>query len=332
VRDGNGWTPSRVVTRDAGLAASPSDVPSVVPFGERGLAAQWTVKRNGSAQSRNLVVAVSSDDGVSWSRPVRPHRDDTDSEHGMATLLPAMAGPGFGICWLDGRAGALAEYGAGGTALYWAEWNGENFGPEVELDPRVCDCCKTSAASLPNGPIVAYRDRTDKELRDISVVRRDVAGWTAPQPVHLDGWSLTACPTNGPAIATLRERTAVAWFTGAGAQPSVWLALSSDGGKLLGAPMRLDEGSPVGRVDATMLADGSTAVSWLERKGQNAEVRVRRVTTEGVPKPSVVAATTSPARASGYPSIVSEGSKDVLVAWTDVGARGRVRATAVHLP
>jgi hypothetical protein len=332
VREGKGWTPPRVVTRDAGLAASPSDVPSVVPFGERGLAAQWTVKRNGSTQSRNLVVAVSSDDGASWSRPVRPHRDDTDSEHGMATLLPAMAGSGFGICWLDGRAGALAEYGAGGTALYWAEWNGEAFGTEVELDPRVCDCCKTSAASGPDGPIVAYRDRSDKELRDISVVRRDGTGWTAPQPVHLDGWSLTACPTNGPAIATLGERAAVAWFTGAGAQPSVWVALSSDGGKSLGAPMRLDEGSPVGRVDATMLADGSTAVSWLERKGQNAEVRVRRVTTEGVPMPSVVAATTSPARASGYPSVVSDGANGVLVAWTDVGARGRVRAKAIQLP
>ena len=332
VRQDNAWSSSRVVTKDKSLAASPSDVPAVVPFGERGLAAHWTIKRNGSAHARNLVVAVSRDDGVSWSRPVRPHRDDTESEHGMATLLPSMTDSGFGVCWLDGRAGALADYGEGGTALYWAEWNGEGFGPEVELDPRVCDCCKTSAALGPDGPIVVYRDRAEKELRDIALVRRDGAVWTPPRPVHLDGWSLTACPTNGPAVATLGQRLAVAWFTGAGALPSVWIALSSDGGKSLGAPMRLDEGSPVGRVEATMLADGSTAVSWVERKGRDAEVRVRRVSPDGVPMPSVVVAATSPSRASGYPSLVSEGSNGVLVAWTEVGTPGRIHVRATQLP
>jgi hypothetical protein len=150
--------------------------------------------------------------------------------------------------------------------------------------------------------------------------------------VHGDGWTVSACPTNGPAVVADGDRAAIAWFTGANGSPSVWVALSRDGGKSLGAPVRLDEGSPLGRVDAAMLPDGSTAVVWLERKGQDAEVRVRRVTPGGEPQPSVAIATTSPSRASGYPSLVAEGAKDVLVAWTETGSRRRVRATVATPP
>lgn len=332
LRDGHGWTAARSAIRDAALAADGADVPSVVPLGGGGLAAHWTVKRNGSANARDLMVAVSKDGGNSWTNAVRPHRDDTDTEHAMATLVPATAGDSFGICWLDGRAGALSDYGEGGTSLYWADWTGNGFGPDILLDARVCDCCKTSAATSPSGPVVAYRDRSDGERRDIAVIRREGAGWANPQPVHQDGWTLTACPTNGPAIATQGERTAVAWFTGANATPSVWTALSPDGGKTLGAPVRLDGGAPVGRVEAAMLADGSIAVVWYERHGADAEVRVRRVAPDGALSSPVVVAKTSPSRASGYPTIATEGGRDVLVGWTEPGSTGRVHASVVTLP
>ena len=331
-REGSRWGDAKTVVRDARLAADTADIPSVVPLCDGGLAAHWTLKRNGSTEARDLMVAVSRDGGASWSEAVRPHRDDTASEHGMATILPGDVGGAFGICWLDGRSGALSEYGEGGTSLYWADWSGDGFDPEVVLDARVCDCCKTSAARGPLGPIVAYRDRGEPERRDIAIVRRDGTTWSKPQPVHDDGWSLSACPTNGPSIATRGERAAIAWFTAAAATPSVWVALSADGGKTLGAPVRIDGGAPVGRVEATMLADGSTAVVWLERKGKDAEIRVRRVAADGGLTPHVVVGTTSPARASGYPSIAGEGTKDVLVVWTETGSASRVRAAVVSPP
>ncbi len=46
-----------------------------------------------------------------------------------------------------------------------------NKSGEWELDNRVCDCCQTSTAITANGPIVVYRDRSDEEIRDISIVR-----------------------------------------------------------------------------------------------------------------------------------------------------------------
>jgi hypothetical protein len=303
-----------------------------VPLGDGGLAAYWTAKRDGSEDARDLMVALSRDGGASWSGPTRPHRDASETEHGMATLLPASTGGGFGICWLDGRAGALSEYGEGATGLYWSDWSDGAFGPEVLLDTRVCDCCKTSVAPGPTGPIVAYRDRDAKDTRDISIVRRDAASWSSPRPVHGDGWTLSACPTNGPAIAIRGASTAVAWFTGANATPSVWTTVSPDGGTTLSAPVRIDGGAPIGRVEATMLTDGSTAVVWLERKGAHAEVRARRLAPDGTLTPPVVVGTTSSSRASGFPSIAATDARDVLVAWTETGASGRVRTSVVTLP
>jgi hypothetical protein len=331
-RNGDAWGAPKTAARDALLAADSADIPSVVPTGETGLAAHWTVKRNGSPHAKDLFVAVSQDGGTSWSAPVRPHRDDTESEHGMATLLSTGSGGAFGICWLDGRSGELSDYGKGGTSLYWADWAGDDFGPEVLLDDRVCDCCKTSAARGKDGALVAFRDRSETEKRDIAVVRRDGTTWSAPKPVRGDGWSLTACPTNGPSVAARGDHAAIAWFTGADATPSVWVALSADGGTTFGTGSRIDGGAPVGRVEATILADGSAAVVWLERKGKDAEVRVRRIGPEGTLNAPVTVATTSPARASGYPTIAAAGKRDVLVAWIETGSPGRVRAAAATLP
>jgi hypothetical protein len=330
-RSGGAWGPPKTATRDPLIAADSADIPSVVPIGDGGLAAHWTVKRNGSSHARDLFVAVSGDGGTTWSRPTRPHRDDTESEHGMATILPTGPQDAFGICWLDGRSGALSEYGEGGTSLYWADWTGEGFAPEVLLDERACDCCKTSAALGPKGPLVAYRDRSEAERRDLAVVRRDGAVWSAPAPVRGEGWSISACPTNGPSIVARGDRAAVAWFTAADATPSVWVAPSTDGGATFGTAVRIDGGSPVGRVEATMLADGSTAVVWLERSGKDAEIHVRRVGPDGRLGSPVFVAKTSTARASGYPTLAAAGDRDVLIAWIETGSPSRIRAATVTL-
>lgn len=331
VREGEGWSVPLTVVADARLASDSSDVPSVVPLGSGALAATWTVKRGTSKDARDVMLSVSGTKGRTWGSPKCPHRDRTDTEHGMATIVPLDDRGGFGILWLDGRAGATSAYGEGGTALYWADSNGLDISDERLLDDRVCDCCKTSAARGPAGPLIAYRDRSDTDVRDTSLVRREGATWSSPSPVHADGWTLTACPTNGPSIAAQGSRAVVTWFTGANGRPAVWAAFSADGGKSVGTPVRVDDGNPVGRVEATMLADGSTALAWLERRGDIAEVRARRLGPTGTPGEPIVVATTSPARASGYPAIVEDLDRRVLVAWTETGSRSRVHASLVSL-
>lgn len=49
--------------------------------------------------------------------------------------------------------------------------NSEKMFNDTLLDSRTCDYCQTSAAISKNDPVVVYRDRTDDEIRDISIVR-----------------------------------------------------------------------------------------------------------------------------------------------------------------
>jgi hypothetical protein len=331
-REGKGWSTPRTAAQDPRLAADGADASGVVPLAGGSLAAHWSLERDGSSYARDLAAAVSRDGGATWSTPSRPHRDGTATEHGMATLVPRADAGRFGLVWLDGRAGEQSTYGEGGTGLYWADWNGDGFDPEVVLDPRVCDCCKTAGAMSPSGPLVAYRDREADELRDTAIVREVNGAWSSPSPLHADGWRLTACPTNGPAVATRGARAVVTWFTGAGSSPSVSAVVSADGGATFAAPVRIDGGFPSGRVDATVLADGSAVVVWLEKHGDRGEVRARRIDAAGIPAEPILVAETSAARTSGYPRVAAVGAREAIVAWTDTAPPGRVRAAVVTLP
>ena len=90
---------------------------------------------------------------------------------------------------------------------------------DILLDNRSCDCCQTTAAITTNGPVVIYRDRSEEEIRDISIVRQVEGKWTAPKVIHSDNWQINGCPVNGPKVASLGNNLAVAWFTAAGDQP-----------------------------------------------------------------------------------------------------------------
>jgi hypothetical protein len=205
------------------------------------------------------------------------------------------------------------------------------LGREHPLDLRTCDCCQVAATVTPSGPVVAYRDRTETEIRDIAVVRQVDGGWTEPTVVHADGWHIEACPVNGPALASRGDTVAIAWFTGAQDTARVRVAFSVDGGKSFAAPVRVDGGTPAGRVGITLDVTGDAIVSWLERvPPENAEVRVRRVARSGAMGEPFTVSRTSAARASGFPRIARSG--DALVAaWTVPGDSARVMVGRLSL-
>ena len=61
---------------------------------------------------------------------------------------------------------------------------------EAQIDESICDCCSTDALRLDDGAtLVAYRDRTASEIRDISVARLEQSTWSAPRTVHADHFS-----------------------------------------------------------------------------------------------------------------------------------------------
>jgi hypothetical protein len=206
-----------------------------------------------------------------------------------------------------------------------------NISDEAQLDDRVCECCQTSAVMVGESVVVAYRDRSATEVRDISVVRRPPsANWSSPQLVHADNWQITACPVNGPAIAADSRRLAVAWFTEGGGTPHVNIAFSNDGGLTLGQKIQVDDGECLGRVDTVLLPDGSALVCWLAGTVQAGELKVRRIQPDGARGPVSTITKTDLSRSSGFPRMARlDGT--VFFAWTEFGKPSNVRVASADV-
>jgi hypothetical protein len=188
---------------------------------------------------------------------------------------------------------------------------------DTALDTRVCECCQTSAAMTAEEPVVVYRDRSEaeKEIRDISIVQLKGDRWSAPRPVFQDGWQLNGCPVNGPAVAAVGRRVAVAWFTGADKTSRVKVAFSNDAGETFGQPVAVDDGNPAGGVDVLLLNDGGAMVCWLEKLPDGGAVRVRRVKPDGQLDEAITVAPSGTARSNGFPQMARAGDA-LIFAWT----------------
>jgi hypothetical protein len=205
-----------------------------------------------------------------------------------------------------------------------------SIGPDSRLDARVCECCPTAAVGTTAGALVAYRDRTDDELRDIAVLRFDGNTWVGPTYVHADRWRINACPVNGPALAAAGDRVALAWFTAEGETPRALLAFSDDGGRSFGAPIRVDDEQALGRVDVAMLPDGRAVVLWLEYLAQGSELRARIIAPDGQRSGYFTLAASSAGRQSGYARVVRSGD-DLVFAWTTTRPAPQVTAAVMTL-
>src|SRR4029450_8817957 len=104
--------------------------------------------------------------------------------------------------------------------------------------------------------IVAFRDRSQDETRDIYVSRLADGRWTKPEPVHRDNWQINACPVNGPAISASGRDVAIAWFTVAEDQGRVFVAFSADAGRTFAPPARVAQVSALGRGGGGVLPGG----------------------------------------------------------------------------
>jgi hypothetical protein len=333
--NGGGWSPPLTVAEGTDWFVNWADFPSVVSLPDGTLFAHWLAKSGASPYAYDVRITSSRDGGKSWSAPVIPHRDGTQAEHGFVSLLSGPPGE-IGIVWLDGRkkpAVAHADDGATPEAMSLMHTTLDRegrLGPETVLDDRVCDCCQTDAVTAKGTTVVVYRDRSEKEVRDISVVRFTDGRWRPPQPLARDGWEINGCPVNGPAIAAAGSDVSVVWFTAAGGTPRVKVAFSADAGASFGSPVVVDDGRPLGRVDVVALKDGAALVTWLEQTEKGTVMRARRMAPDRPPGEALTVADSSAARSSGFPRIVRSGS-EVTIAWRDAAEPSRVRTASIAI-
>jgi len=331
-RKTDGWDLRADIAAGNDLLANSADVPSVFVAKDGRFVAHWLQKGGGSTAGYGIRLRSSDDGGRSWTAPLVPHRDASPTEHGFVSFFD-LAGGEIGMVWLDGRAtGGGHGGGSGATMLRFTTLSRRaGLGPDVVVDDRVCDCCPTSAARTDRGVIVAYRDRSGKEIRDISTARFENGTWTGGGAVHADGWQIAACPVNGPAIAAHGTFVALAWFTAAGNVGRVLAAFSKDGGITFGDPVRVDDGETAGRVDVEILSDGSAIVVWIESRKGGADLRARRVFADGRRGPSTTIAPVDAGRSSGVPRVV-RSKNELVFAWRSPGPSPRVSVAVASIP
>jgi hypothetical protein len=330
------WSPPRTIAEGAGWFVNWADFPALAALPDGTLFAHWLAKTGPATYAYAVQVARSRDGGKTWSSAVVPHRDGTPTEHGFVSMTP-WSDQAMGIVWLDGRKTAGAAHAAHGEpgaemALVHTTLDGDGrLSAETVVDGRVCDCCQTDAARAGDAVVVVYRDRSAKEVRDISVVRFADGRWSPPHTIAADGWEINGCPVNGPAVAADGAKVAVAWFTAAGDKPMVKLAFSADSGASFGSPIVVDEGRPLGRVDVILLDGEATLVSWLEQ-GENgaAALRIRRIASDGSVGAAATVAESTGARSSGFPRMARSGAK-VILAWRDASDPPKVRTGILDL-
>jgi len=325
--EGQAWGAARTIVTGDDWFVNWADFPSLGATTDGTLAAHWLQRSGSSKYAYDVKLVLSRDGGESWSEPFSPYDDGTQTEHGFVSIVP-LSGDRFEILWLDGRETALDAkgfpLGTGVMTLRSATLDADGGVGETRLiDERVCDCCSTDAVLASESVLAMFRDRTVEDIRDISTARLEPGGWTASRPLHDDGWKISACPVNGPALAVSGEHVAAAWFTAPRQEGTVNVAFSTDGGDTFGEPLRV-AGTRVGRVDVVLLDDGTAVVSWLERGA----IRLLWVDESGPRSEPLVAAEADESRAGGFPRMARLGDV-IFLAWTEPGDVSRVRTATV---
>lgn len=320
-----GWGAAQVISRGRNWFVNWADFP-VLSVDSSGMVAHWLQMSARGTYDYDIRARFYAQDKAAWTEARTIHTDGISAEHGFVSMLPLNDGTTL-ISWLDGREIVHSEpSGAMTLRAGIFDKSGANVS-EWELDHRVCDCCQTSSAMTERGPIIVYRDRSQQEVRDIYTTRLVDGAWTLPQAIYNDNWQISGCPVNGPSVAAMNKRVAVAWFSARDDVPKIQLVLSTDSGLSFSEPIIVESPNTNGRVDTTILDSGNIIVSWMDTAGE-AKIMLSRYDINGELLSTTEVAGSSPSRRSGFPIIEAVGNS-VYVTWTDIDATPQVKVARI---
>jgi len=308
------WSEARVVSEGEDYFANWADLPGVIREPSGALLAHWLEKTAEDTFAYSIFLARSTDDGATWKPLGKLNDDSTDTEHGFVSIVDE--GDSVRAYWLDGR--RMAD---GGPMTVRSALIGDRIGSSELLDDRVCECCPTDAVETADGSLVAFRNRSQDETREIHSVRRAGGSWSESAAVTADRWKIPGCPVNGPAIGVADGRLAMAWYTGAEDAPRVAVGFSAvlegdfEGG--LETVAVVDAEAPLGRVGLVLDDSGEAIASWFAVDGSEAELRLRRVAASGSMGEALPLGRTHAGRSSGVPQLERLGDS-LVAAWVEV--------------
>ncbi len=342
-RDGREQRRARIAA-GAGWFVNWADFPALVVL-DNGDWVTWWLERHGSSPGAyDLKVVRSTDRGGHWSAPVTPHDDGTATQHGFVSAVP-LGGDRVLLAWLDGRRAAASTPASGGGEHGHDDENGPmslrsavlaragEAREQREIDDSTCSCCPTDMVRWGGGTLLAYRDRSIDEIRDIALVTRSRSGaWSAPRILSDDGWRIEACPVSGPALAVNLQRVLAAWATAPKGVTEIRYALRDAGSA--GATRVLDAGPAQGRVDAQPWAAQGFLVTWIGAGAGEPGIQLAAIDARGEVLWRQLVYPTSAGRVAGFPRLAILGDR-ALLAWPAAGAdrsSGSIALRLLRLP
>ena len=310
------WTKPQTIATGSDWFVNWADFPTHAINGNL-ILTSYLKKSASGTYNYDVVLSLQKLSGEKIKEDFILHSDGVKSEHGFVSIIPN-DNNGFYVTWLDGRNTVekkldghhkpmtirFAEITAGGGVIN-----------ESELDSATCDCCQTSIAAHKNGPIVVYRDRDKKEVRDIYITRQINGAWQAPSPVHKDGWIINGCPVNGPKVAVNSNNLAVSWFTVSNENPIVNLSFSKSNGDSFGTPIKINDHDAIGRVDVAFLNEQEVIVSYMEGDDVGTYLRIKKVSINGKVSEPITISKIDGGRNTGVPQLEIFNS-EIFIVWT----------------
>ena len=274
-------------------------------------------KSDSGTYTYDVILSLQKLSGEKVKEDFLLHIDGVKAEHGFVSIIPNH-NQGFFITWLDGRNTVdkdLDGYHKPMTIRFAEITNKGDIIDESELDSATCDCCQTSIAVTNKGPVVVYRDRSDKEVRDIYITRKINGIWGVPTPIHNDGWEINGCPVNGPKVASNSNNLAISWFTVSNEKPTVNLSFSKSNGASFGTPIKINDDDAIGRVDVAFLNPQEVLVSYIEGDDVGTYLRIKKVSIDGKVSAPITISKIDGGRNSGVPQLEILDNEAFIV-WT----------------
>jgi hypothetical protein len=308
--NGSAFGKMNLVAESRQMFANWADIPSIVEAPSGDLYAHWLDRIGSKTYAYGVRIKRSTNRGETWKSVGWLHNDTSATEHGFVSLIPD--GRHVRAFWLDGR---MMTKPKGKMMLRTAILNGNQIKGERVLDDDVCTCCPTSAVQLAGRSMIVYRDRSPKEIRDISFIHGSGLKWSKPSTIQADNWLMPGCPVNGASIASGGGFIAISRFTVIKNKAHVILRLFKEGAIKSGKEIVLDKNAPLGRC-ATACAKDSIYTVWIGLKNNQTVLKLAQVHPSGEIKRQSILAPIKGNRSSGMPRIILCNGY-LWVSWTE---------------
>ncbi len=348
------------VSEDAGATFSPpvrlddeservsanAEQPPRVAVSDQLVTVIWPARLEGQSTIR---MARSHDGGRTFGAASALHGAGLTGLRGWQAMTPGR--DAVHAVWLDGRHAEPSSGGhhhhasreAGAAAppraaprqdVYSAVIAADGSITEAHVARDVCFCCKTAVGVASGGRVfVAWRHIFPESMRDIALAVSGDGGRTFGPfaRVSEDGWKLSGCPDDGPALAVdARDKVHIVWPTlvdGAEPRKAIFYSFTTDGTSFaprlqMSSAAIEDAGHPQLAVDEA----GNVAAAWDEHTGEKRNIVVR-LSRQGSNRfePAVILT----ADGSGLNPFVAGLRRGFLVAWATGGEASAIRLVNV---